>query len=91
MSKKRFVKLMMARGYSRNGASALALLVPQYGSYTALYKSILSMGKITEAVKILMNSIYSGLATVFECAAEAFQNVANTLRRAHDEQEETTA
>lgn len=40
MTRKRFVKLMMSRGYSRNSANTIAAHVSDYGSYKAMYDSI---------------------------------------------------
>ena len=40
MKRKRFVRLLMARGIQRNEAAAIARLVAAYGSYSALYESL---------------------------------------------------
>lgn len=39
MSRKRFIKLAMAHGISRNEAYNYAIFVPIYRSYEGLYKS----------------------------------------------------
>lgn len=40
MSRKRFIKLMMAAGYSRNFAAACALRVLEWGSYEVAYTKL---------------------------------------------------
>lgn len=40
MKKKRFMRLLMARGIQRNEAAAIARRVADHGSYSALYESL---------------------------------------------------
>lgn len=40
MKKKRFIKLLMARGFQRNEAAAIASRVAMYGSYKELHESL---------------------------------------------------
>ena len=38
MTRKRFIKLMMAKGIQKNEAQAIAVFVHAYGSYEILYE-----------------------------------------------------
>lgn len=87
MSKKRFIKLMMARGYSRNLAAALATRVSQYGSYVALYQSLPHLGNVIT----MLRAACHGLAHYFDCAAVACTELAASMRRVAGGQEATEA
>lgn len=74
MNKKRFIKLMMARGYSRNTATAMAAQVSRYGSYSTLAR----------VLPDVIRGLYAGLAALGDSMATAFSNFAESMRRAAD-------
>lgn len=78
MSRKRFIKLMMARGYSRNLAAPLATQVSRYGSYVALYQRFSSLGS---PIMILRATCHAA-AHAFDGMAAAFTALAESARRA---------
>lgn len=84
MSKKRFIKLMMARGYSRNTAAALATSVSRYGSYAAMYQKfgIISIPTLTQILSDVIRGIYAGLAALGDSMATVFSDFAEGMRRA---------
>ncbi|MGI5959002.1 MAG: hypothetical protein ACOX60_06275 [Massiliimalia sp.] len=41
MTRKRFKKLMMAKGYSRNQANSLCLFITQYKDYSSMYNDFM--------------------------------------------------
>lgn len=83
MSKKRFIKLMMARGYSRNTAAALATQVSRYGSYAAMYQKfgIVSIPTLAQILPDITRWMYNALAVMFDAIAMAFSNFADSMRR----------
>lgn len=81
MSRKRFIKLMMARGYSRNLAEALATRVPQYGSYAAMYQQLVSGATFAEVLSDAILGVFNALAVVCDSVAAAFSSVAASMRR----------
>lgn len=86
MSRKRFIKLMMARGYSRNTATALATQVPRYGSYAAMYQKfgIISIPTLARILPDVIRGIYAGLAAFGDAVAMVFSNFAESMRRRAD-------
>ena len=87
MSKKRFIKLMMSRGYSRNTATALAAQVSRYGSYAAMYQRVVIelFPTFVQAMSDIIRSVFNGLAAMCDTAAVAFSGLAESFRRAADE------
>lgn len=88
MTRKRFVKLMMSRGYSRNEAKEVALSVMQSGkSYAEVYLNISSLYELPESMTVLserinmaVNVICEGmrkLANAFAEGATAFVDAFN--------------
>lgn len=84
MSRKRFIKLMMARGYSRNTAAALAAQVSRYGSYAVMYQQYPSIPTLTQILPDIIRGMYNALAVIFNAIAEAFFGLAESFRRAAD-------
>lgn len=82
MSRKRFVKLMMARGYSRNTAAALATQVSRYGSYAAMYQQYPSIQTLTQLLPNMIRGMYNALAVICDAMAMGFSNFAESMRRA---------
>lgn len=69
MKRKRFVRLLMARGIQRNEAEQIARTVGAYGSYAAMYESLrlwLAMRSLTVAMR--------GVAKSVVAAAKAISN-----------------
>lgn len=84
MSRKRFVKLMMARGYSRHLAAALATKVFQYGSYAAMYQQLTSIQTFADVLPDAIRGVFNALAVLCDSAATAFSSFAASMRRAAD-------
>lgn len=84
MSKKRFIKLMMAHGYSRNTATALATQVSRYGSYTAMYQHLVVelIPTIAQALPDMIRGVYNALAVICDALAAVFSGFAENFRRA---------
>lgn len=84
MSKKRFIKLMMSRGYSRNTAAALATQVSRYGSYAAMYQKFgfIPIPTLAQILPDAIRGFYAGLAALGDSMATAFSNFAESMRRA---------
>lgn len=91
MSKKRFIKLMMARGYSRNTASALAMQVSRYGSYAAMYQRLaflpspMLLQALLRTVHETIHRAFDTLAVTADAAAASLAAFAESMRRAADE------
>ena len=90
MSRKRFIKLMMSLGYSRNTAAALAVQVSRYGSYAAMYQKIgitgiTSISTLARTLPDVIRGFYIGLAALGDALATAFSNFAESMRRAANE------
>lgn len=79
MTRKRFVKLMMSHGVSRNAAVELAAQVSQFGSYAAMYQifapTYLFENALRKAIKILSDR----LAVAFDSLGSMFQSAAASL------------
>ena len=76
MTRKRFVKLMMAEGYSRNSANALAWQVAKKGiSYQKGYQAATAWSRLTKKLK-------EALVPVTEAARKMSQAFAEVLRAA---------
>lgn len=84
MTKKRFVKLMMARGYSRNTATALATQVSRYGSYAAMYRKYPPIPTLTQILPDIIRGMYNALAVMCDNIATVFSDLADSMRRAAD-------
>lgn len=84
MSKKRFIKLMMARGYSRNTATALATQVSRYGSYAAMHQQLTLVPTLMQVLPGAIRGMYNAMAVMCDAIAEAFSDHAESFRRAAD-------
>lgn len=77
MTKKRFIKLMMSRGYSRNTAKTLATQVSRYGSYAAMYLQYVLMDRpFEQAIARIRSSARACLSM-----SMAFHGLAASVRR----------
>lgn len=78
---------MMARGYSRNTATALAAQVSRYGSYAAMYQRVVIelfptlMSALTDIIRLALNRF----AAMCDTAAVMFSDFAESLRRRTNE------
>lgn len=70
MTRKRFVKLIMSHGVSRNAAVELAAQVSQWGSYAAMYQifapTYLFGNALLKAIKILFDRLAVALDAVVQ-------------------------
>ena len=83
MTRKRFIKLAMARGYQRNQAAIMANTVEQLGTYTCLYSKIFAQLYYTNIPNI---SIIIGITTqqfteAMRRAALVITNLSESLNR----------
>lgn len=87
MSKKRFIKLMMARGYSRNTAVALTTQVSQFGTYAAMYQrlAIELVPTLAQISQDLIRRVFEVFAIICNAVAVAFTGYAESFRRLADE------
>lgn len=70
MTRKRFIKLLMSQGYSRNGANAMADIVKHHNqSYAKGYEAA-RVGKqlITDTIPLLIESIKPAVEALMKCA-----------------------
>lgn len=77
MTRKRFIKLLMAEGYSRNEANELAMDVDEGFSYDELYcihcampQIIDIIGRIKPAIEALVKGICEVIPTVVQIITE---------------------
>ena len=73
MTRKRFVKLCMAKGWSMNDASLLASRVSFAKAYERLYSVILFISAVQEAGRMIqkeIGSIAEGLQSALDTAME---------------------
>ena len=67
MKRKRFVRLLMARGIQRNEAEQIARTVGTYRSYAAMYESLrlwLAMRSLTVAMRGVAKSVVEAAKTI---------------------------
>lgn len=73
MTRKRFIKLCMAKGWARNDANLLASRVSFAKSYERLYSVILFISAVQEAGRMIqkeIGSIAEGLQSALDTAME---------------------
>ena len=70
MTRKRFIKLLMAHKIQRNKAEEMARAVEQYGSYKALYQKLAPALTFLEAQKGIVKA-YNHLAKQIKVVATA--------------------
>lgn len=81
MKRKRFIKLMMSIGYSRNCATALTQCVSHYGSYSELYRRCVDWSVFRLGVEYWRRKIARSIAVLCEACAEAFGRAGENMRR----------
>lgn len=67
MKRKRFVRLLMARGIQRNEAERIARAVGAYGSYAAMYEGLrlwLAMRNLTAAMRGIGKGVVAAARTI---------------------------
>lgn len=67
MKRKRFVRLLMARGIQRNEAERIARTIGAYGSYAEMYESLrlwLAMRSLTVAMRGVAKSVVAAEKTI---------------------------
>lgn len=76
MTRKRFVKLLMAQGYSRNSANATARITQASGrTYQETYNVLTAFSRLSKALTDAVEPIvdnFKRMARAFQAGAEAF-------------------
>lgn len=79
MTRKRFIKLQMARGYSRNSAEVMALIARGSGkSYAAAEEAVATGLTLVQAIQPALDSIsraFALLGRALRAGTEAFLRV----------------
>ena len=81
MTRKRFIKLMMAKGYSRNCAAVLAMSVSRYGSYTALYHRFVDRSIPSFDPEDIRRRLAMAFSDLFESWSDALARMDESMRR----------
>lgn len=71
MTRKRFNKLLMAKGYDRNRIAAVAKMVSEFGTYEKLYNA-LAICTEPESFSRTIDAVISAAAKVAEAVFRAF-------------------
>lgn len=80
MTRKRFVKLMMAEGYSRNSANALARQVVKEGiSYHKGYRAVTAWSRLTKKLKEALVPFTEAVRKI----GQAFAEVSRAAKQAY--------
>lgn len=75
MTRKRFIKLLMAQGRSRNDAVKIAEVVPKFGwSYVQVYRAVL--GPIAQCAALAVELVAEMAGLIAQCAALVAELVA---------------
>lgn len=89
MTRKRFIKLLMASGYSRNEACATARLVPGDSTYANTYATIMVMKAIpslSDAISSMAETVGRLCAAVTEGVAAFIEAFNNSMEGDHERQ-----
>jgi len=82
MTRKHFVKALMARGYSRNTAAAMALVARSNGkSYAGAEQAMASLAALRPALQSAVETIGSALDDLRADLDRAMEQEANEQRR----------
>lgn len=82
MTRKRFIKLLMADGYSRNEAVEMAELVQKdNGTYAKTYEAIHALKCFPELAEAVHNLVDSWINTFAQVAEAAIEGVKAFIRR----------
>ena len=76
MTRKRFIKLMMAKGLQKNKAREIALLVHTCGSYDKLYKTTAVLFTVTHQ---FIPAMVKAISSVGEAACRAAEAMSKCL------------
>ena len=95
MTRKRFIKLCMSKGYSRDSAVELAKLGPTWpGGYEALYHTFFSISgwldhfatyTLPKAIADMCDALAYGIDTFSNAAHSIAKSVAESARRFREE------
>lgn len=95
MTRKRFIKMVMSKGYSRNSAVELAKLGPTWpGGYEALYHTYFSLSGwldhfttviLPKTIASICDALASGVAAVAEVATSIAAGFAEISRQYREE------
>ena len=88
MTRKRFIKLLMAEGFSRNDAHGYAYLINARGKpYAVAYSEVREVckckrtfGNFSETWMYIANRLLEGLTAIVETASEALAEFADGLK-----------
>ena len=84
MTRKRFVKLAMANGYSRNSANRIAEKVPTSGkTYADAYTALLAVKKLWAALVPAMTETVERLTKAFSKVAKALSEGVSAFSKAY--------
>lgn len=84
MTRKRFIKLMMRDGVSRNSANALADNISQYGSYESAYRCfyyLYAHKRLEKALNQLKDAVVESLSPIRRWAQCTISQLAELLPR----------
>lgn len=80
MTRKRFIKLQMARGYSRNSAEVMALIARGSGkSYAEAEKAVATGLTLMQAIQPALDSISRALALLGRALRAGVEAFCNTM------------
>lgn len=80
MTRKRFIKLQMARGYSRNSAEEVALVARGSGkSYAEAEKAVATGLALVQAIQPALNSISRAFALLGQELRACVEEFCNTM------------
>lgn len=84
MTRKRFVKLAMANGYSRNSANRIAEKVPTSGkTYAEAHKALLAVKELTAAFTPALSEAVERFTQAVSKMAKAFSEGAAAFSKAY--------
>ena len=73
MTRKRFVKLLMAKGYSRNSANGVAEAVRANGkTYVEAYKAVKATVDITQIISETVVKLYESIGRIARALSAGF-------------------
>lgn len=83
MTRKRFIKLMMAKGYSRNSANRIAVTAQEKGAtYAEMHEAAITFNRIVDAIMPAITKVAKTVGTMVKAAAEAVAAFAKTFQEA---------
>lgn len=80
MTRKRFIKLMMAKGIQKNEAQAIAVFVHAYGSYEILYEK--TKAYYNFSLNFLLKNFANAVSKTIEALPQLMQTACSVMVRA---------